>query len=143
MFTTMSSLPRTAPGFANAYRRVGVETGVSGATPHKLIQMLFDGFVDAVAQARGAMRNRRIEAKGQAISRALGIVEDGLHAALNKDQGGPLAANLAALYGYVAQRLTHANLTNDETALDECIALIDPLRQSWAVIGPQVDGPRQ
>lgn len=143
MFTTMSSSSRTSPGLADAYRQVGVETGISGATPHKLIQMLFDGFQDAVAQARGAMRNRLIEAKGRAIGRALGIVEDGLHASLNTDQGGALAANLGALYGYVAHRLTQANLNNDEAALDECLALMEPLRQAWTAIGPQVDSPRQ
>ena len=143
MFAETYSVSRSAPSLANAYRLVGTETGVSGATPHKLVQMLFDGFQEAVAQARGALRNRSIEAKGQAIGRALRIVDEGLHAGLNMPAGGQLAADLDALYTYVSLRLTHANLHNDEAALDECVALIEPIRSAWAAIGLQVNGVRQ
>jgi flagellar protein FliS len=143
MFADTYSATRSAPSLANAYRQVGTETGVSGASPHKLIQMLFDGFQEAVAQARGALRSRVIEAKGRAISRALRIVDEGLHAGLNMSAGGELAADLDALYTYVALRLTHANLHNDEAALDECVRLIEPIRSAWAAIGPEVNGVRQ
>ena len=143
MFAETHSASRSAPSLANAYRLVSTETGVSGATPHKLVQMLFDGFQEAVAQARGALRNRLIEAKGQAIGRAMRIIDEGLHAGLDMPAGGPLAADLAALYTYVSLRLTHANLHNDEAALNECVALIEPIRSAWAAIGPQVNGVRQ
>jgi flagellar protein FliS len=126
-------------GFANAYARVGVETSVNSASAHKLIELLFNGFVDAVAQARGAMRNRQIELKGKAIGRAARIIEEGLKAGLNMKDGGKLAEDLSALYAYVAIRLTVANLRNDESALDECVRLIDPLREAWISIGPRVE----
>jgi flagellar protein FliS len=122
---------------ANAYRQVGNETGISGASPHKLVQMLFDAFSESVAQARGAMRGRQIEAKGRAISRALAIVGEGLHASLDMSAGGSLAVELDRLYTYVAARLIYANMRNDECALDECVALIDPIRSAWAQIAPQ------
>lgn len=143
MFADTIAVSRSGPSLANAYRQVGAETGVSGATPHKLVQMLFDGFQEAVAQARGALRNRMIEAKGRAISRALRIVDEGLHAGLNLSAGGKLAADLDALYTYVSLRLTHANLHNDEAALDECVALIEPIRSAWIAIGPQAHSVRQ
>jgi len=50
------------------YRQVGVETRLTGATPHQLVAMLFDGYMEAVAQARGAMRNGQPGAKGVAIA---------------------------------------------------------------------------
>jgi flagellar protein FliS len=98
--------------------------------------MLYDGFFDAVAQARGALQAGRIEDKGRAIGRAVRIVEEGLRAALDEQQGGRLAANLKALYSYVALRLTEANLRNDAAALDECVRLIEPLRTAWQAIAP-------
>ncbi len=137
MFAANYSATRTTPMLANAYRQVGNETGISAASPHKLVQMLFDGFAESVAQARGALRGRQIEAKGRAISRALAIIDEGLHAGLNMAAGGPLAAELDELYTYVALRLMHANLRNDESALDECVALMDPIRSAWAQIAPQ------
>ena len=121
---------------AGAYRQVHVATGVDGATPHGLVAMLFDGLMTAIAEARGAMRNRNIAAKGQAISRAVRIVDEGLSAPLNLAEGGKLALDLRDLYSYVALRLTQANLKNDETALDECVKLIEPLRSAWANIDP-------
>jgi flagellar secretion chaperone FliS len=130
-------------GFANAYARVGVETSVNSASAHQLIALLFNGFMDSITAARGAMRARQIEAKGKAIGRAARIVEEGLKAGLNMEAGGKLAHDLSALYAYVALRLTQANVRNDEAALDECVRLINPLREAWISIGPQVEGMAQ
>ena len=126
-------------GFASAYARVGVETSVNSASAHKLIELLFNGFMDAIVLARGAMRARQIETKGNAIGRAARIVEEGLKAGLNLEAGGRLAADLDSLYAYVGLRLLQANLRNDEAALDECVRLIGPLRDAWIAIGPQVE----
>lgn len=122
---------------ANMYRKVGVNTSVEVADPHRLVAMLFDGFMDAVDQARGAMQGGDIERKGREISRAARIVDEGLKASLNLDAGGALASDLNDLYAYVTLRLTQANLRNDEQALEECRRLIEPLRDAWASIAPQ------
>jgi flagellar secretion chaperone FliS len=119
---------------AGAYQQVHVSSGVMGASAHGLIGLLFDGLLGALAEARGAIRSRNIAAKGKAIGRAVRIVDEGLSAALNLEQGGPLAADLRSLYSYIAVRLTHANLHNDEAALEECARLIEPLRSGWAAI---------
>jgi flagellar protein FliS len=121
---------------AHAYRQVGVETGVDAATPHQLVTMLFEGFGDAVAQARAALQRKDIEAKCTAITRAVRIVDEGLKASLDVSAGGKLGEDLLALYGYVAMRLTQANLNNDAAALDECQSLLEPVRSAWAAIAP-------
>jgi len=116
------------------YAQVGVETGVSGASRHQLVALLFDGFQEAVAQARGALRSGQTAAKGMAIGRAVRIIEEGLRAGLDRDAGGALAHDLDELYGYLTMRLTVANLHNDESALDECQRLMQPLRDAWTAI---------
>ena len=125
--------------FANAYRQIGTETGVAGATPHKLVAMLFDGFMETLAQAKGAMRNGRIEAKCLAISKAVRIVDEGLRGSLDLKGGGKLAQDLYDLYGYLVMRLTLCNVRNDEAGLDECQRLMQPLREAWISIAPQAD----
>ena len=129
---------RSAIAFAGTYRSVGVETGLGGATPHKLVAMLYDGLLERLAEARGAMRAGQIETKGQALTRAVRIVDEGLKAALSP-AGGELTRHLDALYGYISVRLTQANLRNDEAAIDECVQLIEPLRDAWNSIRPQAD----
>jgi len=138
MYATMSSTFGRPSNAASAYRQVGVETGVTTGSPHQLVAMLFDGYMDALAQARGALQQGQIEAKGKAIGRAVRIIEEGLKAGLNLNGGGELAADMRDLYDYVILRLTQANLRNDGKLLEECQHLIEPLRSAWASIGPEV-----
>ena len=131
----MTRRPGTAP-LAQMYASVGAETGVADASPHRLVTMLFEAYADAIAQAIGAMKNKQIEAKCRAIVRAARIVDEGLKASLDLSSG-PLAADLNDLYAYITLRLTHANLRNDVAALNECLALMQPIREAWASIAPQ------
>jgi flagellar protein FliS len=121
-----------------AYARVGVETGVNGASPHQLVAMLYAGLLDTLARARGALREGDLGRKATEISRAVRIVDEGLKASLNP-AGGDLTVRLNELYGYLALRLTQANLRSDEALIEECVRLIEPLRDAWTSIRPQVD----
>ncbi len=125
------------------YSQVGVETRVSGASPHQLVAMLFDGYLECLAKAKGAMRAGNRENKAQALGRAVRIVEEGLRAGLDLRAGGSLARDLDELYTYLTMRLTLANVRDDESLLDECQRLVSPLREAWMSIAPQVgDAPR-
>ncbi len=124
-------------GFQNraaAYSKVGVETGVGTADPHKLILMLFDGALLQVRTAGVAMDKKDIAAKGQAISKAIEIIVNGLKVSLDMNTGGELAGRLAALYDYMSDRLLYANLHNSQPALDEVSGLLASLREAWASI---------
>lgn len=121
---------------ASAYAKVGIETGVVAASPHKLIVMLFEGAVVAIANASQHLANNDIAAKGQAISKAIAIVENGLRASLDKRAGGEIAANLDALYEYMVHRLILANLNNDTEMLKEVQGLLNDLKTAWESIAP-------
>lgn len=120
---------------ASTYKQVSVETSVDHATPHNLVEMLFDGLLVAVGAARAAMQRGDIKAKCKQIVVAVRILEEGLKCALNMEQGGELASNLDRLYGYCVVRLTQANARNDDAALAEVQRLIEPLAKSWKQIG--------
>lgn len=129
-----------SPGRSNAsaYQQVHVEAQVQGSgDPHRLVSMLFDGFFESVAQAKGLMDKRDFEAKGKAIGRATAIVDEGLRASLDIKAGGKVAQDLNDLYIYVVKRLMHANLKNDVAALEECARLLQPVKEAWNAIGPQ------
>lgn len=126
----------SARNMSSVYRQIDIETGVSGASAHQLITLLFNGAVDSIARAKGAMLARDIEAKCAAISKAVRIVDEGLKAGLDLRAGGELAGHLNALYGYIVTRLTQANLRNEVEALDECTRLLNPIREAWAAIAP-------
>ena len=122
---------------ANAYSKIHMETGVESADPHQLINLLLDGALSAIAAAHNAIERGDVAAKGRAIGRCVGIVEDGLRGALNLQGGGEVAQTLHDLYSCVLLRLTQANLKNDLAALRECRELMTPLREAWGTIKPQ------
>jgi flagellar protein FliS len=121
---------------SSVYRQIDIETGVSGASAHQLITLLFNGALDCMAQAKGALIAKQIEAKCAAITKAVRIVDEGLKAGLDLRAGGELAQHLNDLYGYITMRLTQGNLRNDIKALDECVMLLTPIRDAWVAIAP-------
>lgn len=137
MFTSVSQRS------ASAYHRVGVETAVDQADPHQLVGLLFERLLQTISIARIAMQQGHIAAKGENISRAMRIIDEGLKPALNLEQGGDIAANLNGLYGYCVLRLVHANLRNDEKALDDVLRVIGPIAEGWKQMGIQLGGKNQ
>ena len=122
---------------AQHYSSVKVQTNVADASPHRLIQMLFEGALERIAQAKGAMQQHQIARKGELIGKAIGIV-GGLQGSLNDKEGGELAANLDNLYDYVIRRLSQANYENNPAILDECSRLLGDIKSAWDAIADQV-----
>ncbi|QNA90067.1 flagellar export chaperone FliS [Massilia sp. Dwa41.01b] len=125
----------------NAYAKVGLETSVISASPHKLIVMLYDGALVAVKSAANHMAAGHIAERGAAISKALDIINNGLRASLDKKAGGDIARNLDALYVYMTERLLMANLQNKAALLDEVQTLLTDLRDAWTQIGEKPAAP--
>ena len=123
---------------ANAYARVGVETGVMGASPHRLIVMLYQGARQAIAQARMHIQQGNVPARGEAIGKAIQIVESGLQQSLNLEVGGEIAGRLNALYSYVTRRLLEANIQQSEAMLVEVDGLLATLEEAWIGIAPEI-----
>ena len=129
----------SSPGFnrANAYCQVGAHSGVENASPHALIQMLFDGLFQSLNAARGAIERGEIEEKGRHLGKAVRILQEGLAAGLDLEKGGELAGNLKLLYDYSVKKLTQANVRNDAEMVAEVIGVLQPVAQGWKEIGPQ------
>ena len=128
---------KTAFGIS-AYKKVSLETSIQDADPHKLIAMLFEGALAAIAKAKNEILQKDTAAKGKSISHAIAIIGEGLNASLDKNVGGELAPNLSALYDYMVHRLVAANLHNDAEALDEVARLLTELQGAWNSIRDEV-----
>lgn len=120
----------------NTYKNVGIESGVASADPHKLILMLYQGALLAIASAKNQILRNEIAAKGTSITKAIKIIDEGLKACLDVKAGGEIAKNLSDLYDYMNQRLLIANLKNDVNTLDEVSKLLSELREAWESIRP-------
>lgn len=126
---------------ANAYAKVGVETGVLAASPHRLIVMLFEGAETALRMALAQMAAGDIPGKGRSISKAINIIDNGLRASLDTKAGGEIATNLESLYEYMNNRLLQANLNNSADMVQEIMKLLGELKSAWEAIAPSPAAP--
>ncbi|GAB4260400.1 MAG: flagellar export chaperone FliS [Methylomicrobium sp.] len=116
----------------NSYKS-GMVAEVEEASPHRLIQMLYEGGLQRIAFAKGALMRNQIAEKGENISRAIAII-GGLRSSLDLSQG-EIAQNLDNLYEYMERRLLEANLKNDVAILDEISGLLKEIKLAWDAVG--------
>lgn len=114
----------------NAYKQSNT-AGAEEASPHRLVEMLFDGAMERLSRAIGHCERGEVAAKGEAVGRAVLILES-LRSALDDTAGdGGVARNLGDLYDYMVRRLTEANLHNDVAAMREVQELLQPIAAAW------------
>lgn len=115
---------------ANVYKSMSNVGQSMEASPHQLITLLFEGALERLAAAKGAMMHGDIPKKGLLISKAIGIIE-GLRASLDLEKGGDIANNLDRLYDYLENRLFEANLKNQVAYLDEVAERLREIQSAW------------
>lgn len=114
-----------------SYRQAGPAAEQGSAQPQRIVLMLFDGAIENLSRARGALQRGDIAEKCSCIGVVLEIV-GALRQALNLEEGGAIAANLDALYDYVIRILVEANRQNDAGKVEEARQLILEVRTGWA-----------
>ncbi len=117
-------------GKLKQYQDVNVNATLATASPHKQIDMLYEGALKFLVQAKVAIEHNNIEARSNQINRISDIIF-ALNDYLDMEKGGELAVNLAALYDYMLRRLREANRDNSIKACDEVMSLIVDLRMGW------------
>ncbi len=112
------------------YQKVDVHSSIGEASPHRLIGLLFEGALTALARAKGLIEQKDQGRKTEQINKVADIIIH-LRGSLDHEQGGEVAANLDALYAYMLGRVMAANRDNDVAALDEVTALIKEVKAGW------------
>lgn len=111
------------------YTRTEVQCG----TPLELVVKLYDTAIISIIKARDGLTRGDLQAKRDGMSRSMAVVAE-LQNSLDLERGGPVAAQLDALYSYVTGRLIDANVELDPLALDEAHRLLSTLRDGWQQI---------
>ncbi|MBT1443053.1 flagellar export chaperone FliS [Shewanella sp. JM162201] len=120
-------------GSLQSYRKVSLESEIAVASPHRIIQLMFAGALERLAQSRYAIEQNDLQSKGVYIGKAIGIIT-ALSNSLNMDSGGEIAKNLSDLYDFVLRRISVANLNNDPQAIDDAMAILRDIKEGWDAI---------
>jgi flagellar biosynthetic protein FliS len=120
----------------SAYAQVSLESQVAGATPHQLITLLLEGAVSAMVRAKIYFETGNIAKRGEMISRAINIIDNGLRASLNHEVGGQVTEEMESLYEYVSRSLLLLNLEKKPEELPHLIEIMNNLSTTWKEIEP-------
>jgi len=120
-----------------SYAQVNKYSGITDASPHRLVQMLLEGALEKIAAARYLLKRNDFAKKGEVIGQIIAII-GGLRSSLNKEAGGDLAENLDQLYDYMERQLLVANFKNDENILDEVSSLLKEIKTGWDAIPVEI-----
>lgn len=112
-----------------AYKSTSLDAELAVADPHRVIQMLMQGVLERLAQTKGAIDRRDFEAKSQAISKTMAII-NGLQDSLDMSYG-QIPQDLYALYDYMKTRLMDASREMNIEPIDEVAGLMITIKSAW------------
>lgn len=118
---------------SKAYQTINIASEVEGASPHRLVSMLFEGAIRQIAVAKGAIERKDQSTKGEAISKTIAIVGE-LEGSLKDKETNEVSGNLSRLYDYMIRTLTQANIESSADKLNEVANLIIEIKSGWDAI---------
>lgn len=121
-------------GGARSYKTVDLSSRVEGASPHRLVGILFDELGKALEAMAAAMKRRDFTQRGARQARALAILH-GLEASLDHERGGDLARDLAIVYAEARRLVLDGARTNDPEPVVKARDMVAEIASAWAEIG--------
>ena len=109
-----------------AYR----EAAVAGASPVRLVILLYEQAIEDLRRSLAAQKSGDIEARTREINHAI-LVLGHLEATLDKEQGGRVAQNLQTFYQQMRAGLTEAQVRQSPALLEKQISLLMEVRDAW------------
>lgn len=107
------------------------QSSILTASPAKLLLMAYDGAIRFCRIASEKMKENKLDEQSININKAMAIVFELINT-LREDVNPQLVTRLKSIYMYMIEKLAHANLYNDQEALDEVIRHLTNLRGTWA-----------
>jgi flagellar protein FliS len=110
----------------NAYK----QTSVSTASREKVLLMLYEGAIRFNKKAINHLENNELSKKGEVIGRLQDVINE-LNNSLDHEVGGEISQNLEALYNFMIDQITEANIKNEVKPLKTTLSLLETLYDGW------------
>lgn len=106
------------------------ENQCNTASKGQLLLMAYDGMLRFLSEGRRAMHEQRYEEQNTCLTKTQALLLE-LTAALDHGANPEIASRLEALYLYMYDELTKANVYDDEKGVTEVARLLANLREAW------------
>jgi flagellar protein FliS len=115
------------------YQKVNRDSSLTTADPHRVIVMLFDGLLEGISIAKGAIERKDLALKSTSLSKSINILRS-FQDTLDFESEPEISDNFNALYEYCIERLTEASISLDISELDHVVELLKPIIDAWKEI---------
>jgi len=125
-----------APGAR--YRQIDVAARVQGATPHGLIQIMFEELLKSLGTIEASETANDLARRNAAQARAISLLH-GLESSLDFARGGEIADNLGRIYREARRLLGPAPGIDRQSALIQVRDMLGTVSGAWEAIGSMVN----
>ena len=112
-----------------AYSDSSINTSVSISTSSELIVLVFEKIFDYLRVGKVAIENNKLAI--EEFTKINDLINLGLVASLNKEEGGEIAKNLEFIYLWAMNKITEARLTKSHEKIDDVTRVLMPIYESW------------
>ena len=116
---------------ARAYQRVDQNTSVMAADPVGLILLLHDKLGQRINEALRSIESGDIAGRGEAVGKAIDLIEKGLLASLDMERGGEVALQCKRQYRTWIALILKASIESDSDVLALVAAQVREIAESW------------
>jgi len=112
-----------------AYSDSSINTSVSMSTSSELIVLVFEKIFDYLRIGKVAIENNKLAI--EEFTKINDLINLGLVASLNKEEGGEIAKNLEFIYLWAMNKIIEARLTKSHEKIDDVTRVLIPIYESW------------
>jgi flagellar protein FliS len=116
------------------YQGVDLASRIEGATPHQLVQIMYEELLKALDAMAFATLRGDYQKRGQHQSKALAILT-GLETSLDFDKGGEIASGLVTIYREGRRLVIEAGREGDAQRVLKAREMIGEIASAWEAIG--------
>lgn len=121
-----------------AYARTDRETAVSSARPVDLVVLVLQRTLDHLRTGRDRLLKE--EDSAEPLTKALQLINAGLMACLDRQQGGDIAVNLSQLYDWASREIMLARLQRNSDRIADVIRVLETVSSAWVELATQGSG---
>lgn len=117
-----------------SYQNIDLSSRIEGASPHRLVAILFDELLKTLDAMAAAADKRDLSQLGTRQARALSVLH-GLESSLDMERGGEIAQSLASIYREARRLTLKAGRECDREQVMEVRSMLNEIAIAWEAIG--------
>jgi flagellar secretion chaperone FliS len=124
---------------AKMYAENNTHTSVVSADSGQLIVLVYERIFDHLKVAKLALENGQYAI--EPFTKAHDLMQQGLLACLDYENGGDVAQSLGAVYEWALREILNARLTKSPAKVQEVLDVLLPLYEAWLALAPKESVP--